>query len=90
MSLGVQWKSIPLDFIRYIGKTGDLALVSESSIDWACGLSSDEKIALYLKVRDESQRLEDEWRDEFVAKVRIEEHRLPPPIPFDDFDDGLA
>jgi hypothetical protein len=75
------------EFVRYIGKNGDLEFVSESSIDWARGLSCDEKIALYVKVRDESQRLEDEWRNEFVAKVRIEEHLLPTPIPFDNFDD---
>jgi hypothetical protein len=78
------------DFIRYIRKNGDLALVSQSSIDWARRLSNDEKIVLYLKVRDESQRLEEEWRDEFATKLDIEENLLPPIIPMDDFLDDLA
>ncbi len=76
------------EFVRYIGKAGDLELVSESSIDWARGLSCDEEVALYLKVRDESKRLEDEWRDAFAAKVGIEEQLLPAPIPLDGFEDA--
>lgn len=65
------------DFVRYISKNGDLELVSQSSIEWARGLSHDEKIALYIKVRDESQRIEDEWRDEFATKVHVEQSLLP-------------
>jgi hypothetical protein len=77
------------DFVRYVGKTGDLDLISQSSIEWARGLSDHAKIALYLKVRDESQRSEDEWRDEFAAKVRINEDLLPASSPLDDFSDDI-
>lgn len=65
------------DLIRTISKTGELDLVSPDSLDWASSLDDSEKVALYCRVRDESHRPEEEWRDEFIDVVDIDEGLLP-------------
>lgn len=67
------------DLIRTISKTGEFELVSQDSLDWACSLEDSDKVALYCRIRDESGRLEDEWRGDFVDVVDVDEELLPNP-----------
>jgi hypothetical protein len=65
------------EIMRCVSKNGDLGLVCDDTIQWARNLPGSDKIALYCQVRDESQRLESEWRQEFAARVEIEDAALP-------------
>jgi hypothetical protein len=66
------------EFIRYVSKNGDLHLVSQETLAWAQSLSDSDKIGLYCAIRDESMRLESEWRQEFIQKVNPVATNLPP------------
>ena len=67
------------DLIRTVSKTGEFELASPGSLEWACSLDDQEIVDLYIQIRDESRRLEQEWRDEFVELVDIDEDCLPDP-----------
>ncbi len=56
------------EIARNVGKLGELFL-SEAELNEInrAQLSKDDVIKLYVYIRDASSRLEDEWRDEFVA-----------------------
>jgi hypothetical protein len=66
--------------VRYVSKNADLSC----SDDLLCLLSSffttEESVDLYEQIRDISDRLEDEWRDQFEEYFPQSAHVLPPPI----------
>ena len=56
------------ELARNVGKLGELFLSEAEFDEIAQAQLSDENIVvLYCYIRDASLRLEDEWRDEFVA-----------------------
>ncbi|MGI9496487.1 MAG: hypothetical protein ACR2NK_10565, partial [Mariniblastus sp.] len=67
------------EIIRSVSKTGGLGLVSDDAIQWAQQLEDGDKASLYSIVRDESERNESEWRDEFIDRVRVKPESLPDP-----------
>ena len=67
------------ELTRSISKTGGLGLASDEKLQWAQQLGDDDKVTLYCIFRDESQRHESEWRDEFIDRIRIQEELLPEP-----------
>ena len=67
------------DLVRTLSKTGGFVLASPESLDWACSLDDEEQVELYCKLRDESQRIEDEWRYDFIDLVEIDDELLPDP-----------
>jgi hypothetical protein len=67
------------EMTRYVSKNGDMGLVSQETIQWAHNLPKSDKVALYCRVRDDSLRLESEWRKEFVERVGIDDSELPEP-----------
>lgn len=67
------------DLVRTLAKTGGFVLASPESLDWACSLDVEDQIALYGLLRDESQRIEDEWRYDFIDLVEIDDDLLPDP-----------
>lgn len=65
------------EITRSISKTGALGLVFGETLHRARELSESEKVSLYCQVRDESRRMESEWRDEFIEAVGIRTDALP-------------
>jgi len=72
--------------IRTVSKTGEFFLVSEETKAMIEQLPDDEKVSLYCRIRDESLRHEEEWRDEFIELSDIDEVLLPEPEGLPDED----
>jgi hypothetical protein len=78
------------EMTRSVSKTGEFGLVSKETLDWAMRLTDAEKVSLYCRIRDESQRMESEWRDGFIRSVQIQAESLPEAECFDvDLDDFI-
>jgi hypothetical protein len=68
-----KWQAL----IRSVSKTGEFEL-AEVELDQLSGMLSDrEAVSLYKAIRDHSQRLEEEWRDEFIEAFPSSERLLP-------------
>lgn len=82
MSKGSDVKSIPestkVIIARSISKNGDFDLVYDEIQALAGRASQEQVVDLYLFIRDHSQRLEEEWRDEFIELFSDFEEALPP------------
>ena len=63
---------------RSLSKTGGFGLVGD---EWLMALppalTSSEAANLYVRLRDESERLESEWRDKFIALFPQSTDQLP-------------
>lgn len=62
---------------RYVSKRGDLDHSHSELTELATFLSAEEVVELYTAIRDQSGRLEDEWRDEFIEYFPESEDDLP-------------
>lgn len=66
--------------VRSVSKNGDF-FFAEPELDALSGSLSDaEVVALYEYIRDNSMRLEEEWRDEFIEAFPEQEPLLPQPL----------
>ena len=74
ISLGENQK---YEIARSVSKCGELCLVSDETINEAKRLDDSSKIELYIYIKDESMRLEAEWRNEFCHKIEISHELLP-------------
>ena len=63
-----------------LSKTGGFFLVQHELEGLAGRLSEAQAVALYLYLRDESSRLEMEWRGEFIAAFPEADSALPAPM----------
>lgn len=68
------------EITRSVSKTGELVLVGGDTLAWARALPDADKRVLYERVRDESKRLEAEWRRAFVEAVGVDDDELPAPM----------
>ena len=67
------------DWSRSVSKVGSFRLASDTWIEKIAKiLSADEIPTIYEHIRDQSERLEFEWRDEFVKRFSAETILLPP------------
>lgn len=76
-------ENITYEFVRGVRKLGDLG-----DCQYWLGvlpgiLTDDEVVSLYIAIRDESHRYEDEWRGEFEAAFPNVVDKLPHPKPVD-------
>lgn len=71
------------EIVRSVRKNGDFFIVPHWMATLPAILSSGEILELYLAIRIGSHRLEDEWREEFVAAFAAHADHLPPPGSFD-------
>ncbi len=69
--------SAKAEIARYVGKSGEFALVEDLIEQCKIRLTTDEIVSLYEHIRDESGRLEDEWREEFLEIFSNIEAFLP-------------
>lgn len=64
---------IPLDaneldaLVRSVSKNGDFFMAAAELASASRILNSNQVVRLYEHIRDKSDRLEAEWRDEFIA-----------------------
>ena len=65
------------ELARYVSKTGDFALVENVIDQCKVRLDTGETVSLYEYIRDESGRLEEERRDEFIEAFDNIEPFLP-------------
>ncbi len=65
------------ELARYVSKTGDFSLVEHVIEQCTARLDTGEIVCLYEFIRDESGRLEEEWRDEFIEAFDNIEPFLP-------------
>jgi hypothetical protein len=65
---------------RSVSKNGDFFLAQVELDALAGSLNDAEVISLYEYIRDNSMRLEDEWRDEFIEAFPEQENLLPAPL----------
>jgi len=65
------------EIVRSISKVGDFNLVPEDTLVNIQKASLEEKLDLYLEVKNDSFRDEPEWREEFIQKLNIPETELP-------------
>ena len=70
-------ESAKAQLARYVSKTGDFAPVKDVIDQCKATLDTDEIVSLYEYIRDESHRLEEEWRDEFIDAFDNIEPFLP-------------
>jgi hypothetical protein len=66
------------DLVRSVSKGGDFFLAGYWLEVLPTFLSSHEVVALYERIRDESRRLEFEWRPEFERRFTRDADILPP------------
>jgi len=66
--------------VRSVSKNGDFFLAQEELGALAGLLSDADVISLYEHIRDNSMRLEDEWREEFIEAFPQQESLLPEPL----------
>jgi hypothetical protein len=68
------------ELVRSVSKNGDF-LLAQAELDALAGSLEDaEVISLYEYIRDNSMRLEGEWRDEFIEAFPEQESLLPEPL----------
>ena len=72
-------ENLVYEFTRSISKTGGLGLVSEEAVQWAQQLPEADQVTLYARIRDESDRMESEWRDSFIASTGFTADALSEP-----------
>ena len=65
---------------RSVSKTGEFYLAQKYLDHLKGNLSLEQALSLYEYIRDESQRLEEEWRDEFTDAFLVFEDDLPDPL----------
>ena len=65
---------------RSVSKNGDFFLASSQLAELAGKLDKSQVVSLYEYIRDESARVEMEWRTEFIAAFPEFESALPSPI----------
>ncbi len=65
---------------RYVSKAADLSFSDDLLRLLSSFFTTEECVALYEQIRDNSDRLEDEWRDQFVEYFPQSVRALPPPI----------
>ena len=73
-----------------LSKLGDLSAFDE--VLWALGsfFTPQDAVALYVRLRDESQRFEGEWREAFISYFPASRDVLPPQkTSEEDYDDWL-
>jgi hypothetical protein len=71
--------NIAYELSRSVSKVGNFKLVGESMLPILRQfLSADQWVELYVAIRDESQRLEFEWRNEFETAFPESVDKLPP------------
>ncbi|QNH00127.1 hypothetical protein [Pseudomonas sediminis] len=74
---------IPLDandlyaLVRSVAKNGDFFMAAAELASASHILNSSQTVCLYEHIRDSSDRLEMEWRDEFIAAFSGVESLLP-------------
>jgi len=66
--------------VRSVSKNGDFFLAQEELARASRSLSPEQSVRLYEHIRDSADRLEFEWRDEFVAAFPGSEALLPEPL----------
>jgi len=77
---------IPLDsneldaLVRSVSKNGDFFMAAAELASASHILNLSQAVRLYEHIRDSSDRLEMEWRDEFVAAFSGVESLLPEPL----------
>ena len=75
LPLDPRWQAL----IRSVSKLGEFFLAQDELAELSKVLSQQEAVDLYIAIRDHSRRLEDEWRQEFIAAFPSAEHLLPSP-----------
>lgn len=77
---------IPLDandldtLVRSVSKNGDFFIAAVELASASHILNSKQAVRLYEHIRDNSDRLEMEWRNEFIAAFSGVESLLPEPL----------
>nr|WP_086937536.1 hypothetical protein [Thaumasiovibrio occultus] len=65
--------------VRSVSKNGDFDLAYGYLVELKGTLNSDQVIELYEYIRDNSDRIEIEWRDEFIEFFEEFEDDIPEP-----------
>jgi hypothetical protein len=66
---------------RYVSKLGDGLWVSDTELRaLRTFFRVEDAVELYIRIRDESLRFEDEWRDQFIMYFPDARDALPPQI----------
>jgi hypothetical protein len=65
---------------RSVSKNGDFFLAQQELDSLSGALPDSEVISLYEFIRDNSSRLEDEWREEFIEAFPDQQALLPEPM----------
>lgn len=71
--------SISYELARSVSKTGGFGLAANTLMRIAPILDETNAIELYVYIRDESNRIEQEWRNEFVDAFPNVDGKLPSP-----------
>lgn len=66
--------------VQSVSKNGDFFLARAELDALAGSLTDAEVISLYEYIRDNSMRLEEEWRGEFIEAFPQQENLLPEPL----------
>lgn len=66
--------------VRSVSKNGDFFMASAELASASRILNSSQVVRLYEHIRDNSDRLEVEWREEFIAAFSDVERLLPEPM----------
>lgn len=81
------WRTIPAfrdnltyELTRSVSKNGDFFIASDLLAYLPSVLDRDQVVAVYVAIRDESGRPEDEWRPEFERAFAAHVEALPPPL----------
>jgi hypothetical protein len=67
------------ELVRSVRKNGDFFIAQHWLQVLPEILTSEQVVELYLAIREQSHRYEDEWRGEFEAAFRRFADKLPPP-----------
>jgi hypothetical protein len=84
------WRSTPLkadityELTRSVSKNGDFHIAHYWLELLPALLTGEEVLELYMAIRDQSERLESEWRPEFENAFAKHSHLLPPSLKTDD------
>lgn len=68
--------------VRSVSKNGDFFMAAAELASASHILNSSQAVRLYEHIRDYSDRLEVEWRDDFIAAFSGVESVLPEPLWF--------
>lgn len=72
-------EAIKRALVRSVSKNGDFFLAQAELDALAGSLRDAEVVSLYEYIRDNSKRLEEEWRDRFIEAFPQQESLLPEP-----------